>query len=93
MRCPVTAASATTQPAATSPGQCYALVDTTTDGGKTWHEKALGNGQPEVIQFVGDTDGWASVLLDPGCVNPCPSALYHTADGGEHWNVIYQASL
>lgn len=77
-----------------APARCQGLIESTSDGGKTWHEQYQGDVQPSAIQFVGTQTGWMIGAKGAQCLDDnCPSALLRTTDGGAHWTSIYTTWL
>jgi photosystem II stability/assembly factor-like uncharacterized protein len=67
------------------------MVKRTQDGGKTWTNvmfaKASGPLNGTVIRSAGTDDAWIELIGDSGMTQTSYS-LFHTADGGKHWQTV-----
>jgi len=64
------------------------MVLRTTDGGKSWQNSTIHNpagGSPNV-KFLNASEGWI-LLTSMTSIGNLP-ALFHTTDGGQHWNQL-----
>lgn len=68
----------------------------TTDGGATWQSLPTLGALFTKLQFVDVRAGWAIATTPPTCravgANPCTTAIFVTADGGDHWNEVFRAA-
>ncbi|HKI77336.1 MAG TPA: YCF48-related protein [Ignavibacteriaceae bacterium] len=62
---------------ANSSGQIYK----TTDGGNSWTQQLQISGYFRSIKFADSLNGWAGTLNQT-------QLLFHTVDGGDHWNLV-----
>lgn len=70
-----------------------AAVFATRDGGRTWAEQLQSEVPADTapggnfsVSFVNEREGWAQLPTKYGCtMGGCWGPLYHTADGGRHW--------
>jgi photosystem II stability/assembly factor-like uncharacterized protein len=67
----------------------------TTNGGKSWQsstisgppDSSLDIGSLDMPHFVNTSDGWLEIFGHPGAGSR-GSYLFHTTDGGQHWNQL-----
>ncbi len=59
-------------------------ISKTSDGGTTWSETEIGTGDFTAMHFLNENEGWV-LKGDWG-----DNAVYHTADGGSTWDMIYE---
>src|SRR2546423_6126284 len=68
----------------------------TTDGGATWMSLPTLGALFTKLVFADARAGWVIATTPPGCraigANPCTTAIFVTADGGEHWNEMSRAA-
>lgn len=68
----------------------------TSDGGATWQSLPTLGAVFTKLVFVHARAGWAIASTPPTCrqpgANPCTTAIFATADGGDHWNEIFRAA-
>jgi photosystem II stability/assembly factor-like uncharacterized protein len=66
------------------------IVQRTTDGGATWQSVQIADSSNAVLtdmpHFLNVNEGWLSFSTKYGMSSGILADIYHTTDGGQHWN-------